>query len=351
MPHWALAGARAAPLAGPARRVRGQARVRTPRARAVTPCMGVVRRRRDGRGPSRARARRPHAVEWLPKLAAVEVAGTGAARRVCRAASDPRIRYVEPLRPAELAHVRDDPLTYQVDPATGAPVGVAVPRGRRRPGAQHRARRPVHPRRRGRQRHRAGPGPDGQDRRRRFWDPAVREVGRRHDRPRDVRLLDPRRAQRRRLRARRLLRRLPLAVYRAVPLTTVQVAEGIRTLTDAHVRIINLSIVLDSPSQDVIDAIGYASTAGVLVVAAAGNDGGTSIDFPASYVQQPRRRRLGRARGRRDRREGRASLVLEHRPAAVAGRAGHVQHRLHASGSSARSRRSRRTSRGPARAP
>jgi subtilisin family serine protease len=36
----------------------------------------------------------------------------------------------------------------------------------------------------------------------------------------------------------------------------------------------------------VIDALHYASAAGVLVVAAAGNDGGTSVDFPASYVQQ-----------------------------------------------------------------
>jgi subtilisin family serine protease len=78
-----------------------------------------------------------------------------------------------------------------------------------------------------------------------------------------------------------------IAVYRAVPLTGAQVAEGIRALTDAHVRIINLSVVLDAPSQDVIDALRYASAAGVLVVAAAGNDGGISIDFPASYVQQP----------------------------------------------------------------
>jgi subtilisin family serine protease len=78
-----------------------------------------------------------------------------------------------------------------------------------------------------------------------------------------------------------------LVVYKAAPLTDVQVAEGIRALTDAHVRIINLSIVLDSPSQDVIDALRYASLAGVLVVAASGNDGGTSIDFPASWVQQP----------------------------------------------------------------
>ena len=38
-----------------------------------------------------------------------------------------------------------------------------------------------------------------------------------------------------------------LAVYKASPLTDVQVAEGIRTLTDAHVRIINLSIVLEQP--------------------------------------------------------------------------------------------------------
>jgi subtilisin family serine protease len=76
-----------------------------------------------------------------------------------------------------------------------------------------------------------------------------------------------------------------LAVYKAEPLTDVQVAEGIQKLTDAHVRVINLSVVLDHPAQDVIDAINYATNAGVLVVAATGNDGATAVDFPASLLQ------------------------------------------------------------------
>src|SRR4029077_7784711 len=75
-----------------------------------------------------------------------------------------------------------------------------------------------------------------------------------------------------------------LAVYKAVPVNDVQVAEGIRTLTDAHVRVINLSIVLTSPSQAVADAVAYAAAAGVLVVGAAGNDGATGISYPASLL-------------------------------------------------------------------
>ena len=80
--------------------------------------IGVVGRA-DGRDVARVLGLR--AVEWLPKLGAVEVAGPPARLAQLSHASDPRIRYFEPLETARLAHIRNDPLTYEGDPATGAP--------------------------------------------------------------------------------------------------------------------------------------------------------------------------------------------------------------------------------------
>src|SRR5262249_48150227 len=76
-----------------------------------------------------------------------------------------------------------------------------------------------------------------------------------------------------------------LAVYKAIPLPDVQIATGIQRLTDAHVRIINLSLVEPTASQDIVDAINYALAAGVLVIGASGNEGQGTVDFPASVVQ------------------------------------------------------------------
>src|SRR5439155_8792970 len=78
-----------------------------------------------------------------------------------------------------------------------------------------------------------------------------------------------------------------LAVYKAIPLTDLQIAAGIERLTDAHVRVVNLSLVQPTASQDVVDAINYALAAGVLVVAASGNEGHGTVDFPASVLQPP----------------------------------------------------------------
>ena len=78
-----------------------------------------------------------------------------------------------------------------------------------------------------------------------------------------------------------------LAVYKAIPLNDVQIATGILRLTDAHVRIINLSLVEPTASQDVVDAINYALAAGVLVVGASGNESEGTVDFPASVLQAP----------------------------------------------------------------
>ena len=238
----------------------------------------------DGRAVARALGLR--IVEWLPRLDAVEVVGTSSRVAGLSRASDPRIRYVQSLQTARLAHVRDDPLTYQDDPATGAPwewqfhavgadqalsithgdpsilVGVVDSGVAAVPDLTGKVAQTL-------------------------WDPAAAKSAA------DTighgtfvsSILAARNDDGFGLAG--FCGACRLVVYRAVPLDDLQVAEGIRALADAHVKIINLSIVLDRPAQDVIDALHYATSAGVLVVAAAGNDGSTSIDFPASYVQQP----------------------------------------------------------------
>lgn len=64
------------------------------------------------------------------------------------------------------------------------------------------------------------------------------------------------------------------------------VAAAIRYATDQKANIILISIGSDVESQLVTDAINYASSKGVMVVAAAGNDGPDSggIDFPAAQA-------------------------------------------------------------------
>jgi subtilisin family serine protease len=225
-------------------------------------------------------------VEWLPALRLVEVSGAPGLLAALAGRSDPRIRYVEPLAKGVPAHVRNDPLTYEIDPATGVPwewqfhaVGAdqALSIAQGDPsilvGVVDSGLSPV---------------PDLKGKvAETFWDPTVNRsaadtighgtfvssiIAARND---DGFGLAG------------FCGACRLAVYKAAPLTDVQVAEGIRTLTDAHVRVINLSVVLDSPAQDVIDALQYAVAAGVLVVAASGNDGAESIDFPAFEVQPP----------------------------------------------------------------
>ena len=62
------------------------------------------------------------------------------------------------------------------------------------------------------------------------------------------------------------------------------VAVALRTATDEHVNIVNLSLGADTQSPLIQDAIQYAVDRNVLIVAAAGNDGPYtgSIDYPAA---------------------------------------------------------------------
>ena len=162
--------------------------------------------------------------------------------------ADPRIRYVEPVEPAQVAHVRNDPLTYEVDPATGAPyewqfhaVGLdqALNLAKGDPsilvGVIDTGIDPV---------------PDLKGKiAETFWDPSATKSGiDAYGHGTFVASI---------IAARNddgfglagFCGACRLAIYKASPLTNVQVAEGIRTLTDAHVRVINLSIVLDAPPR------------------------------------------------------------------------------------------------------
>jgi len=64
------------------------------------------------------------------------------------------------------------------------------------------------------------------------------------------------------------------------------VAAGLRVAADSGANVINLSLGSDSSSPLIESAVVYAINKGVLVVAAAGNDGPyvNSIDYPAAYA-------------------------------------------------------------------
>jgi len=65
------------------------------------------------------------------------------------------------------------------------------------------------------------------------------------------------------------------------------IAAAIRYAADNKANIISMSLGGDSPDSQILSAIDYAVGQGVLVVAAAGNDGpeNGSIDYPGAYVK------------------------------------------------------------------
>jgi subtilisin family serine protease len=76
-----------------------------------------------------------------------------------------------------------------------------------------------------------------------------------------------------------------LLVYQLPRLDDFSVATGIRRLVDEHVRIINLSLGTADFPPAVADAVGYAVSHGVLVVAAAGNESSSQVSYPAALLQ------------------------------------------------------------------
>ncbi|MEH2001709.1 MAG: S8 family peptidase [Nostoc sp.] len=64
------------------------------------------------------------------------------------------------------------------------------------------------------------------------------------------------------------------------------IAKGIHYAVDNGANVINLSLGGASSNGTLESAIDYASSKGVIVVMAAGNDGGSSPDYPASYASK-----------------------------------------------------------------
>lgn len=67
-------------------------------------------------------------------------------------------------------------------------------------------------------------------------------------------------------------------------LFTFSLAVAIRKLVDLHVRVLNFSIGSPTPTYLMRDAFQYAISAGVLVVASAGNESGP-VGYPAAWLQ------------------------------------------------------------------
>jgi subtilisin family serine protease len=71
--------------------------------------------------------------------------------------------------------------------------------------------------------------------------------------------------------------------------TTTDVARGIRYAVDNGARIVNLSLAGPTSTPDLQDAVAYAQAHGVLIVAAAGNDGANLANaptYPAAYGEE-----------------------------------------------------------------
>ncbi len=76
---------------------------------------------------------------------------------------------------------------------------------------------------------------------------------------------------------------LPVRVAPDGTATAVGLADGIRWAAEHGADVINISLVLTGPDPTVGAAIEYAEELGAIVVAAAGNDGGTSPTYPAAF--------------------------------------------------------------------
>lgn len=76
---------------------------------------------------------------------------------------------------------------------------------------------------------------------------------------------------------------LPLKVFGAGGGAVSDLAQAVLWATDNQARVINMSLGGKSYSQTYADAINYALAHNVTVVASMGNDGKTSVNYPAAY--------------------------------------------------------------------
>ena len=65
--------------------------------------------------------------------------------------------------------------------------------------------------------------------------------------------------------------------------TAADIADGIRWATEHGADIVNMSFALSGPDDGVAQAIAFAQSRGVVVVAAAGNAGVADVSYPAGY--------------------------------------------------------------------
>ena len=65
--------------------------------------------------------------------------------------------------------------------------------------------------------------------------------------------------------------------------TYTQIADAIRYAADNGAKVVNLSLGGSASSQVLLDAVAYAYGKGVTIIAAAGNDGVSTISYPAAY--------------------------------------------------------------------
>ncbi len=67
--------------------------------------------------------------------------------------------------------------------------------------------------------------------------------------------------------------------------SSFHVAEGLVQAVDLGVKVVNMSLGLYQNSEVLREAVRYAHSKGVLIVAAAGNDGYTRLPYPAAYPE------------------------------------------------------------------
>ena len=63
------------------------------------------------------------------------------------------------------------------------------------------------------------------------------------------------------------------------------IADGIVWAVDRGANILNISLCVSEPSQELEEAIAYAWSHGVIIIAAAGNEGGSVAQYPAYYPE------------------------------------------------------------------